>query len=190
MKLDYLQILRQIFYWFLARVFTCILMPMNGANYAVYVVREVPVLSVFSWGRATQLNGNISWSLESHNNIYTYPSWIVSKLLRSHWNHPWKWGKNNNGSLKNLPYKVGLMSIFLEDGGKQQMPIAIQWDVDEWSYLHRKRIKHAINNAKKKKNYRGIEVIGVEVNWIGVTTMLTLVAIWKVLQCYNLAKQK
>jgi hypothetical protein len=28
------------------------------------------------------------------------------------------------------------------------------------------------------------------VNWIGVTTMLTLVAIWKVLQCYNLAKQK
>jgi hypothetical protein len=29
-------------------------------------------------------------------------------------------------SLKNLPYKVGLMSIFLEDGGKPQMPISIQ----------------------------------------------------------------
>lgn len=82
------------------------------------------------------------------------------------------------------------MSIFLEDGGKPQMPISIQWDVDEWNNLYPKRIKHATNNVRKKIIYRGIEVIGVEVNWIGVTTMLTLVAIWKVLQCYNLAKQK
>jgi hypothetical protein len=44
------------------------------------------------------------------------------------------------------------MSIFLEDGGKPQMPISIQWDVDEWSYLHPKRIQHAINNARKKSS--------------------------------------
>ncbi len=44
------------------------------------------------------------------------------------------------------------MSIFFEDGGKPQMPISIQWDVDEWSYLHPKRIQHAINNARKKSS--------------------------------------
>lgn len=74
--------------------------------------------------------------MESHYTIYTYPSWIVSKLLGhieiTHGNEV----RIMPISLKNLPCKVGLMSIFLEDGGKPQMPIAIQWDVDEWSYLH------------------------------------------------------
>jgi hypothetical protein len=51
------------------------------------------------------------------------------------------------------------MSIFLEDVGKPQMPIiAIEWDVDEWSYLHPKRIKHAIKNAKKNKSIGALKL--------------------------------